>query len=317
MKRVGLNRLENTPWLWSLLASFLMWIVIGVLSKQFSLQTLMINATLATFLAIVGLGQMFVITGGDGGIDLSIPYVMTLTAFLSEGIMNGSNANLLKGILISLVAGLAVGFANSILVVLLKIPSIVATLAMGYIVDTAGLVYAHGFSSGQASPLLQHFVKANFLGVPWMVIATIIVAIIIGVVLNHTPYGRRLLAMGQNKRAAQLAGIRTKRVQSISFLLSGVLAALGGVMLSVYVGGAFLNMGSPYLLESIGAVVIGGTFVSGGKSTVTGTLGGALFLTLVVTLMEVTKLAIGLQYVVEGALVILVLLVANRRTAGA
>lgn len=313
--RRALNWVDDAPWLWSLLASVLMWVVIGVLSRQFSLQTLMINATLATFLAIVGLGQMFVITGGEGGIDLSIPYVMTLTAFLSEGIMNGSNGNLLKGLFISLAAGFVVGVINALLIVVLNIPSIVATLAVGYIVDSASLVYANGFSSGQPSPLLQHFVKANFLGVPWIVIVTVGFALVLGTVLQKTAFGRRLLAMGQNEKAAQLAGIRVKQVRSLSFIISGVLAALGGVMLSVYGGGAFLNMGMPYLLESIGAVVIGGTLIGGGKSTVTGTLGGALFLTLVVTLMEVTKLAIGMQYVIEGVLVILVLLVANRREA--
>lgn len=136
-----------------------------------------------------------------------------------------------------------------------------------------------------------------------------------GFVLQRSPYGRRLLALGQNERTARLAGIKTRNVKMISYVIGAVLASFGGVMLGIYSGGAFLSIGDPYLLQSIGAVVIGGTLIAGGRSTIIGTLGGALFLTLVNTMTELTKLSIGLQDIVEGALLILVLLVASRRSS--
>ena len=314
MKRIA-TIVESWPWIWSILASLLMWIAIGVLSKQMSVQTLVINATVATFLAIIAIGQMFAISGGDGGIDLSIPYTVTLTAFVSEGIMQGSNGKFVQGMVVCLVAGLLIGVLNAFLILGFKIPPIIGTLSSGYIVDSAGLVYAHGFSSGAVSPVLTGIVTHKVVGIPWVVILTICLGLVFAIVLNRSPFGKALLAMGQNRVAAQLAGIRVNRIRTASFILSGVLAAFGGVMLSAYSGGAFLGMGSPFLLESIGAVVIGGTLISGGKSTTLGTLGGALFLTMVVTLMEVTKLAIGIQDILEGVIVILVLLIANRETA--
>lgn len=311
--KLKLAWIEKSPWLWALLGSLLLWLAIGMLSKQLSLQSLMINATLATFLAVVGIGQMFTITGG--GIDLSLPYVMTLAAFLSEGIMNGSNHGLVEGILLPLVIGAGIGLANAVIIVLLNIPPIVATLAMGYIVDTITLVYSNGFSSGHPSPFLKHFFSSGVLGIPWIVLVTAVLALVMGFVLQRSPYGRRLLALGQNERTARLAGIKTRNVKMISYVIGAVLASFGGVMLGIYSGGAFLSIGDPYLLQSIGAVVIGGTLIAGGRSTIIGTLGGALFLTLVNTMTELTKLSIGLQDIVEGALLILVLLVASRRSS--
>lgn len=311
MRRIG-STLESLPWIWSLLASLLMWFAIGIIGKQMSVQSLVINATLATFLAIVSIGQMFAISGGGGGIDLSIPYTVTLTAFMSEGIMKGSNGNFIVGLLACLVAGCLIGALNAVFILGFRIPPIIATLSSGYIVNSAGLVYAHGYSSGNVSPILTQLVTRKIIGIPWVVIVTIVLAILFAMLLNRNPFGKGLLAMGQNSEAARLAGIPVRKIRTMSFLVSGILAALGGVMLSAYSGGAFLNMGSPYLLNSIGAVVIGGTLISGGKSTTLGTLGGSLFLTMVVTLMEVTKLPSGLQDILEGSIVILVLLVANR-----
>ncbi len=302
------SRASNMPWIWSLLGSLILWIGIGIVSSRFNLQTLTINATLATFLAIIGLGQMTAITGGGGGIDLSIPYVVTLSAFLSAGLMRDSNGLFLYGMGITLAVGLLIGLFNGIIIVWVKVPPIVATLATGFIVDSAGLVYAHGFSSSLPSPILTNFVTGTVAGVPLMIVGAMMVALVLGGVFRKMIYGRSLLAVGQSNKAARYAGVPVTRVILISYAISSVLAALGGSLLGAYTGGAFLNMGNPYLLTSIGAVVIGGTLISGGRSTIIGTLGGALFLTLVVTLMEASKMAIGVQDMVEGVLVIGVLL---------
>jgi ribose transport system permease protein len=102
-----------------------------------------------------------------------------------------------------------------------------------------------------------------------------------------------------------------KTTRLVAYVISGVLAALGGVLLSARVGGAFLEMGNPFLLQSVGAVVVGGSSILGGKATALGTFLGSIFLVMVVTTMQVLRLAGGLQQVAQGILIILVLAVAT------
>src|SRR5262249_44799779 len=128
--------------------------------------------------------------------------------------------------------------------------------------------------------------------------------------LERTVYGRALAAAGQNSAAAYLAGIPVQQTRTIAYLLSGALAALGGMLLSGRVGGAFLELGSPFLLQSVGAVVVGGSSVFGGRASAFGTLLGAIFLVMVVTTMQVLQLNGGLQQVAQGVLIIVVLAVA-------
>ncbi len=112
-------------------------------------------------------------------------------------------------------------------------------------------------------------------------------------------------------RCCLLAGVRVKTTRLVAYVISGVLAALGGVLLSARVGGAFLEMGNPFLLQSVGAVVVGGSSILGGKATALGTFLGSIFLVMVVTTMQVLRLAGGLQQVAQGILIILVLAVAT------
>ena len=128
-----------------------------------------------------------------------------------------------------------------------------------------------------------------------------------------TRFGKSLTALGQNLEAARLSGIDMNVVQMIAYVMSGVLAAFGGMLISARVGGAFLGLGDPYLLETVGSVVVGGTLIFGGRAVPTGTFFGSLFLVLLVTAMQVAGMRIGGQYIAEGALIILVLFVAGTR----
>jgi ribose transport system permease protein len=193
------------------------------------------------------------------------------------------------------------------------IPPIVGTLAIGFVADSGVNVYASRTTLGAPSPALADFVRGRLLGIPWIVVISAVLAALAGLFLHRTTSGRRLVAVGQSAAAAELSGVVVARVRAIAYVASGVLAGLTGVTLAGYNNGAFLNMGDPYLLASIGAVVLGGTLIAGGRSTAAGTLGGALFLTLIVTLMEVSRLAIGLQNLFEGLLIILVLIGARGR----
>ena len=313
MRRINLR---DSAWLWPLLGSLVLWIAACLISHGVSFKLLFLNATLASFLALLGLGQMTVITSGDGSIDLSMPYVLTLSAYVSAAVMNGSNANLLAGIVLALVVSLAVGLLNGLMIALLKIPAIITTLAAGYIVYTVLLQISASKAGAYAtSPGLQGFVHAQVDGLSAVVVIALAAGVVLAWILRASVYGRSLVAMGQSRSAAKLAGIPIRRMVLLNFLISALLGSISGLLLGAFDGGAFVNMGNAYLLTSIGAVVIGGTLISGGKSSVVGTLGGALLLTLIVTVLELSKIAIGFQDVIEGLLlVVFVLLSQGMRT---
>lgn len=309
--RLG-RALARSPWVWPYGGVLLLWLLIGLVASRLTVATLTSNAVLAALLAVVAVGQMLVITGGGGGIDLSIPFVMTLSGFLATGIMNGRDAALLPGVTAGIGIGVAAGIVNATIILGFGIPPIVATLATGFIADSATNVYSSAVATVTPSPSLAGVVHGSVLGVPWLAVAALLLVLAAGGLLHETVPGRHLEATGQSQRAAVLSGIGTGRVRAGSYVASGALAGFGGVLLAGYSGGAFLRMGDPYLLASIGAVVVGGSSIAGGRSTAAGVFGGALFLTLGVTLMEVSRLAIGLQYALEGVLIIVVLMVASR-----
>lgn len=311
MSTVG-SWLSTRPWVWSLFGSMVMWVMVFLLSSHGLMGSLLINAGTAAFLAIVGLGQMLTITSGQGGIDLSIPYVMTLAAYVSITIMNGSNAHLWVAVAVSILLGIGVGLINSFSILVLRIPPIIATLAIGFVLESIIIVFAGQQTSFLPSPLLEGLAQNSVLGIPLILVPACGFAVVVAFMLFRTSFGLSLRAAGQNRRASFLAGVRVDGTIVGAYVLCGTLAAIGGLLLAGSDGGAFIAMGNAYLLESVGAVVIGGTLIIGGKPTVLGTLFGALFLTMLVTLAEITKLPIGIQDVIEGAAIIVVLVLANR-----
>jgi ribose transport system permease protein len=309
------DRVSRAQWIWTFAGSLLLWVLIGVLRSNLNLTSLWSNAISASFLTIAALGQMFVITTGTGAIDLSIPSVITLTAFVATGTINGSNAHLPEALVLVLLIGAVVGVCNGVSVVYLKIPPIIATLAIGNIVTTCYLLYNANFTAFKISPILLGLTRNYFLGVPLLIYFMATVCGLAAFVLGGLTFGRALIAVGQSMRAAFLVGVRTNLILITTYVMSGIISALAGVLISARVGGAFLDMGSPYLLQTIGAVVLGGTLILGGRATILGTIFGSLFLTLVVTAMAVAGLSIGLQRVFEGIIIILVLSMASSRRA--
>lgn len=297
------------PWTWALLGSMGLWALLGLFTAGGlgSLGGVMVSAAL---LAVVALGQTFVVSTGNGAVDLSVPSVITLSAFVATQTIAGADERIPLGLGLALAIGAGVGLTNAFAVAWLRVPPIIATLAVGYILTSATLVYNRSFTTFAISPLLTFVVSGRVVGVPMVLVLLLLLALLAAYALNRTVWGRQLLAVGQNPQAAHLAGVRLGPTLSGAYLVSGLLAALAGVLLSARVGGAFLDLGAPYLLQSVGAVVVGGTSILGGRATVVGTLLGSLFLVMVVTTMQALRLPSGLQDVVQGGLIVLVLALA-------
>jgi ribose transport system permease protein len=303
-------------WIWSLLGVLILWGLLSAVTSQLSLSSLSGVAISSSFLVLVALGQMAVVTTGDGNIDLSISSVMTLSAYVALIVIGGHDSRLFLGVVVTFGLGLLVGAINAALVLLARIPAIIATLATGYVLATASLLANRAIPGFTIAPTLRAIATARVVGVPIMAVVALVVMIAASLALNRTAYGRTLSAVGQNALAARLAGVKTIRVAAGAFLASSVLAAFTGLLLGAYVGGAFLEMGQPFLLQSLGAVVLGGTLILGGSATAVGTMFGAVLLVLIVTTMQIARLPPGTQDVVEGAVIIAVLALAGGTTLG-
>ena len=299
-------------WIWSALAVLIFWGILSAVTNRFSVASLSGILLSASFLSIVGLGQMFVVTTGRGNIDLSIASVITLSAYIALLTVRGQDANLAWGVLIALGLELVVGLLNAALVVRLRVPAIIATMATGYVLATATLLSNRSIHGFAVSPALKVVAAGRIFGAPIMLLLCVGVIMLLEFVLRRTVYGRTLSAVGQNRVAARLAGVPVDRVVAAAFVVSAVLASLMGLVLGAYVGGAFLEMGQPYLLQSIAAVVVGGTLIFGGSASAIGVFFASVLLILMVTLMQIMQLPPGSQDMVQGVVVILVLALAGR-----
>jgi len=308
--------LDANRWVWSFVATTVVWLltIISVQGRGAG-ATLSTALGFATFYAIVGMGQMLVISTGAIYIDLSIPSVMMLAGYLSMGAMGARNSGLLPGIAIALGIGLAAGVANVVLIRGARIPAMIATLASGFIMQSMTIAYSR-HSTAKPAPVLLDFSLSRVLGVPTIALIFIVVSVGLGFVLARTTFGRAVLAAGQNARAAYLAGIPIPRTVASVYIISALLAAVAGLLLAAYSGGASLNMSEDFLLMSIAVVVLGGTSISGGRAMVAGIWGASLFLYLVVAMLNVLGVGAGLRYVVTGAIIIAVLALSDQSHAG-
>lgn len=282
------------------------WLAIGVIAGRGMVETLSAAIIIATFLVIVGIGQLFVITVGNGGIDLSVSYVMTLSAFLSCQIMAGQDANIAVGVSAGIVAGIVAGALSAFLIEFVGMPPLVGTLAVGFGLQTITLIYS-GSVVGVASPALSDFTTAQIGPIPLFGVAGVIVAVIFAVILKRTSYGRRVEAVGQKPVAASFAGARPSWIRASAYVLSGGMAGTAGVFLAAYSGGPSLGLGATYQLASIAVVVLGGSLIAGGRGVVSGLWAGAVLLTLLTTLGNITRLSGGWQFIIQGALIVVVL----------
>jgi ribose transport system permease protein len=305
--------LRDKPWIWSFLAAGLVWLATVMFTGGASAAGLTYAAlTFASFSIIVGLGQMFVITLGPGNIDLSIPATMTLAGTLALKFMGVQDHLVLPGLLIAVSIGLGVGLGNYGLIKLLRIPPIIATLSTSFIIQSTAIWSNRGLRI-RPPESLAWFTTSSFFGIPNLAIVALGLTIVAYFLLNRSIYGRWICAVGQNMRAARLAGVPVDGVRLATYVLSAVLASICGYLLASFSGGAALNMGAEFLLMSIAVVVIGGTAVSGGFSNVPGIWGASLFMFLVVSMLNTYGFGAGVRLIMTGLIITTVIIIAGGR----
>ncbi|WP_102225726.1 ABC transporter permease [Acidimangrovimonas sediminis] len=307
--------LFSRAWIWSWLATIVVFGLTLTLTGRNGAGGLAYAAlAFGAFSVIVGLGQMLVITLGPGNVDLSIPAVMTLSGTLALKAMDAAPGTAFLGLAVALLAGLATGLANYILIAALRLPPIIATLAASLVYQSVAIWSNRGLRI-KPPEALADFATGRSLGVPNVALVALVLSVAVWIVLERGAFGRWLLASGQNMRAARLAGMPVERVRATTYVTVALFAGLGGYLLASFSGGASLDMGQEYLLTSIAVVVIGGTSIAGGHSNVPGIWGGALFMFLVVSMLNSYGLGAGIRMVLTGLIIIGIVIAANGRRA--
>jgi ribose transport system permease protein len=312
---VLLSTLSRKPWLWSFLGAILVWLATIAFTGGYGGGGMITAAlSLAVFMVIAGVGQMFVITLGPGNFDLSLPANIGLASAVAMKVMDGQDSMVAVGLLAALASGAAIGAANYLLIWALRIPPIIATLSASFIIQSIDISYGRGLQI-KPPPGYAAFTSLVFFGVPVIAILTVLFTIGAAVALQRMVYGRSVLAIGQNMRAAWLAGIKVGRIRFMTYTLSGMLGGIDGALLAGYFRGANIDIGNEYLLASLAVVVIGGTSVAGGKANLPGIWGAALFLVLLLTMLNTFGVSAGVRLVVTGLVIVGVITAAGGETA--
>jgi ribose transport system permease protein len=291
------------------LASLIVLFVVGGFVIQGFTSQRSIDAVLilSSFLGIAGVGETLVIL--LGGIDLSIPFVMDMSNVLSAQ-LNQDGWPFLLAALAAVALGGAIGAVNGFLSSRLSVHPLIVTLGVGYIAQGAVEMWTNGAPSGVAPAWLGSMTAegSHILGVQLAPVVLVWVAVVVLVVAveRRTVLGRRIYATGNNPLAARYAGVSTLGVWTATFAVSGVFSALGGIALLGFAGGTLATAGDPYLFLAVGAVVVGGTSLAGGRGGYGGTVIGALMLTVLSTILVGVGFSASVQQLLVGVIIIVV-----------
>lgn len=268
----------------------------------------------ASFVGLVAAGQCFVIL--IGGIDLSVPWVLNAAAILLATASLGENSRAIYAVAVTLGMGALAGLANGIGVVWFGVPAVVMTLAMNGIIEGLALGLSGGMTcaacASYAPPVIAAAVHDVWLGIPAALWLWLVVIGVVSFVLSLTRFGRTTYAIGNNARAAYLAGINVNLTTVGLYALSGLFSAMAGILLVGFGGQASLGMGTPYLFQSIAAVVIGGVSILGGSGSYLGAAAGAASLTALVSVLLALNMPDYGRSIIYGVVILALLLLYGR-----
>jgi len=257
-------------------------------------------------LAVLAAGQYFVIVAGE--FDLSVGSLVTVTVVVAAEVLADHPDGTIRAMATVLALGALVGLVNGLVTTRLRVPSFIATLGMLLILDGAVFYWTDGAPKGSLTESFRRLGRGGIDDVPWLeqLPWSVVVLAVIGVVaalFMRADLGKQLMAVGDNDRAAGLSGVPVARVRTIAFVLSGLAAALAGILLGGFAG-VSSQVGDGLEFEAITAVVLGGVVLGGGRGSVVAAMAGALTLEALFTLLNLLGLSAALQDAVEGLIIV-------------
>jgi ribose/xylose/arabinose/galactoside ABC-type transport system permease subunit len=275
--------------------------------------------------AILAIGQTFVII--TAGIDLSVGSLIALSGVLMAGALNAGSGAPSAAVLAAAVVGLGIGalagLVNGFPVVRFNLPPFITTLAMMLMARGLAFLYTSGHpieldnsafnfvGSGFLAPALGHLIGIP--GIPMPVTIMLCIVVIANYALAQTRFGRYVYAIGGNEEAARLSGINVAAVKLSVYIVSGALAGLASLLLTARLNAGIPQSGQGYELQSIAAVVVGGTSLMGGRGSIAGTFIGALLIGVLYNLMNLLNVQSYAQEVVLGTVILFAVLLDELR----
>jgi putative xylitol transport system permease protein len=298
-----------------IVAFVLLCVALTFLNKYFLTPENISNILLQTSInGILAMGMTLVIL--TGGIDLSVGSVLAFSSIVAATFVTGDNPHSpIVALLVGVVTGGLLGLINGWIIAYLKIPPFVATLGMLSVARGLTYAYTGGMPVPNLSESFLNLGEGSLLGVPVPVLIFLLIFGILWVVLNHTTYGRSVYAVGGNAKSARTAGISTNPVIASVYVIAGLLAGLGGLILTARTSSALPQAGVSYELDAIAAVVIGGTSLSGGVGSIAGTLLGALIIGTINNGLDLLGVSSAYQQIVKGCIIVVAVLLDYSRHA--
>ncbi len=254
-------------------------------------------------LALLAVGQTIVIF--TRGIDLSVGPIMALANCTASVVVNGSPSQVAAGVVLVVLVGLGCGVVNGLVVVVGRMQPIIATLATGAVYSGVALLVRPA-PGGDIDEGLSDLLTGNILGlVPTSLVLVLLLTLAIWKPASRTQTGRTMLAVGSAEHSAFMSGLPIERAKIGAYALGGLFAALGGLFLGFQTLGGDPSIGLPYTLNSIAAVVVGGTLLSGGGGSVFGSITGALILRTIGSLIFFAGLPPQAQPLFEGTILVI------------
>ncbi len=271
----------------------------------FSWQNMIGLALSVSTVGIISCTMLFCLASGD--FDISVEAIVAFAGVLAAVVIN-STGSVLTGIAAALLASSLAGAFNGVVIAKLRINALITTLATLQIMRGLGFIVSNGTAVGIREPAFFVFGNGSVLGIPNPVWITIVSFAVFGFLLNRTTFGRNTLAIGGNKEAARLAGIRVDRIKILIFTLQGFMAGLAGIVLASRMTSGQPNTSAGLSLDVIAACVLGGVSLTGGVGTILGTIVGVLIMGTVQNAMNLLNIPTFYQYVARGVILLLAVL---------
>ena len=251
------------------------------------------------------------------GFDLSVGSTVSLATIASAAALVLYRQETIVALLIPILLGILVGLLNSFLIIKVKLPDLLATLAMMYIINGVQLTYTKGFSiynnmplsdggiaPGQFVPSFLFIGQGELLGIPFSVLIMLFFVIIAHLFLTYTKPGRLFYMTGENREAARLSGIPVNRYRTYAYIISSLFAALAGIVLASRIGTGQVSAGAPLLMDGVAAAFIGFSVFGAGKPNVIGTLFGSILIGVLLNGLTMLNVPYYAQDIIKGIILI-------------
>lgn len=268
---------------------------------------------LTLLLSFASAGQTIVLIGG--GMDFGVGAVMSSAAILTTTIMNAEDGHFFLLLIVALAMGAVVGLLNGVCCVKIGLHPMIVTMAIANVVTRMQYVLTEGSPMGYAGPNFIKSVTSRLFGVqflPSIILYGVVIIPLVYFILNRSRFGKQVYLVGNNPVAAKLSGVNVSRVQILTYVFSGVFAAFAGMLGAAYMNAARCQIFDNYAYESLIAVIIGGTLLSGGVGTYTGSIAGSLVMVVLSNMLTVIGLTQPQRNLFMGVILILLLILYNR-----